>query len=171
MFQPDLGCAQFVTLRGVMSAEEVAAANAVLDKHEHEFSGLEAAQDMLGWAPEDREPFVKMLAHEKIVPFLNKICGPGFRMDHAPTLIRMDEGDGGRLNLHGSSGPGFDPKQYYIWQNGEMHNGLVVVNWMLCDQDPSTGGFVRLVCMPYLARLPHADGAAFARAGVRARDS
>ena len=32
-----------------------------------------------------------------------------------------------------------------------MHNGLVVVNWMLCDQDPSTGGFVRpaqtiLVC-------------------------
>ena len=103
--------------------------------------------------------------------YINSHCGPGFRMDHAPTLIRMDEGDGGRLNLHGSSGPGFDPKQYYIWQNGEMHNGLVVVNWMLCDQDPSTGGFVRLVCMPYLARLPHADGAAFARAGVRARDA
>ena len=173
MFQPDLGCAQFVTLRGVMSAEEVAAANAVLDKHEHEFSGLEAAQDMLGWEPEDREPFVKMLAHERIVPFLNKICGPGFRMDHAPTLIRMDEGDGGRLNLHGSSGPGFDPKQYYIWQNGEMHNGLVVVNWMLCDQDPSTGGFVRPIvffCANHL-RLPHADGAAFAPAGVRARDT
>ena len=46
----------------------------------------------------------------------------------------MDAGDGGKLGLHGSSGPGFDPKQYYLWKNGQMHNGLVVVNWMLVDQ-------------------------------------
>jgi hypothetical protein len=100
-----------VVIRNVMTPEEVAAANAALDRHEHEFAGLEAAQDMLGWSAEDRAPFAAMLAHPRVVPYLNEICGRGFRMDHAPTLIRMEAGDGGRLNLHGSSGPGFDPKQ------------------------------------------------------------
>eukprot|EP01043_Picozoa_sp_COSAG02_P043426 COSAG02_NODE_3781_length_6236_cov_12.839661_6_plen_147_part_00 len=131
----------FVVLRGVLSTEEVAAANAALDLHGHEFAGLEAAQDMLGWGAADSAPFAGMLAHPRVVPYLNEICGRGFRMDHAPTLIRMDAGDGGRLGLHGSSGPGFDPKQYYLWKDGQMHNGLVVVNWMLCDQGPGDGGF------------------------------
>ena len=169
----------FVVLRGVMTPPEVAAANAALDRHEHEFGGLEAAQDMLGWSAKDSAPFAAMLAHPRVVPLLNTICGSGFRMDHAPTLIRMDAGDGGRLGLHGSSGPGFDPKQYplrgiraikltpktvahrgiysfiydvciprrryYHWQNGQMHNGLVVVNWMLVDQGPGDGGFA---CVP-----------------------
>ena len=102
---------------------------------------IEAAQDMLGWNVADRAPFAAMLAHPRIVPYLNEICGRGFRMDHAPTLIQMDAGDGAQLGLHGSSGPGFDPKQYYVWKDGQMHNGLVVVNWMLCDQGPGDGGF------------------------------
>ena len=129
----------YVILRGVLSPAEVAAANSAVDAHLPEFAGLESAQDMLGWR--DRAPFVRMLAHPRLVPYLNCICGPGFRMDHAPTMICQSKGDDTQLGLHGSSGPGFDPKQYYIWRNGQMHNGLVVVTWQLNDQLPGDGGF------------------------------
>ena len=40
----------------------------------------------------------------------------------------------------GSSGPGFDPNQYYLWKDGRMHNGLVVVAWQLVDCNPGDGG-------------------------------
>eukprot|EP01051_Picozoa_sp_SAG22_P036817 SAG22_NODE_18040_length_294_cov_0.800000_1_plen_30_part_10 len=30
-------------------------------------------------------------------------------------MILQDRGDGAKLGLHGSSGPGFDPMQYYLW--------------------------------------------------------
>ena len=66
-------------------------------------------------------------------------------MDHAPTIILQDKGDGATLGLHGSSGPGFDPMQYYLWKNGRMHNGLVVVNYMLAEQSFEDGGFA---CVP-----------------------
>ena len=47
--------------------------------------------------------------------------------------------------LHGSSG-GFDPGQYYHFENGQMFNGLSVVGFNLTDVDPETdGGFA---CVP-----------------------
>jgi hypothetical protein len=83
------GC---IVLRGVLNGDEVAAANAMVDTHASEMAGLESAQDMLGWPGDERSPFVAMLAHPRIVPYLNCLCGPGFRMDHAPTLIVQDKG-------------------------------------------------------------------------------
>ena len=51
----------------------------------------------------------------------------------------MRKGAEGHL-LHGSSGPGFDPSQYYIYQNGQMHNGLTVLSFQLTDVNPGDGG-------------------------------
>ena len=76
-----------------------------------------------------------MLAHPRIVPYLHEILGKGFRLDHLPSLIGMRRGAEGH-QLHGSSGPGFDPHQYYIFQDGRMHNGLTVVTWQLTDVKP-----------------------------------
>lgn len=159
----------YVVIRGVMTPEEVAEANAAVDRHQYELKdntqhakgtafaqhrakqAAQAALDvpdaprrkdlrhMLGWEPADRAPFVKMLAHASLAPYLNVICGPGFRMDHAPTLITQEKGSPSG-NLHGSSGPGFDPNQYYLWKDGQMHNGLVVVAWQLVDCNPGDGG-------------------------------
>ena len=42
--------------------------------------------------------------------------------------------------FHGSSGPGFDPHQYYIFKDGRMHCGLTVVAWQLADVNPGDGG-------------------------------
>ena len=55
----------------------------------------------------------------------------------------MTEGSrSGAGNLHGSSGPGFDPMQYYVWKDRQMHNGLVVVTWQLVDHPVGSGGLV-----------------------------
>ena len=85
-----------------------------------------------------------MLAHPKIVPYLNVICGQGFRMVrfHTPKIPQpfpalsccfswgwmvvvggwqdhaptlITQTQGApNGNLHGSSGPGFDTNQYYM---------------------------------------------------------
>ena len=44
------------------------------------------------------------------------------------------------VGLHGDSGPGFSPSQYYIWKDSRMHNALCVVSFALCDQRPGDGG-------------------------------
>ena len=85
---------------------------------------------MLSWEKPWCEPFRNMLAHPKIVPYLHGILGKGFRMDHNPGLITMRKGAEGHV-FHGSSGPGFDPHQYYIFKDGSMHCGLTVVAWQL----------------------------------------
>ena len=67
-------------IRGVLSPDEVAAANRSIDAHVDELEGFESTQDMLGWSMEERRPFQQLLAHPRIVPYLNEICGRGFRM-------------------------------------------------------------------------------------------
>ena len=146
----------YIVVRGVLTRRQLDAANRAVDSHsdelwqagprvtEHATEELQGParrdlRNMLGWEPQYRRPFVDMLAHPRLVPYLNVICGKGFRMDHAPTLITQEKG-APRGNLHGSSGPGFDPNQYYIWKNNRMHNGLVVVAWQLVDVNDGDGG-------------------------------
>ena len=146
-----------IRIRGVLSPEEVAAANAAIDLHREEFElepgrsePFQHIEGLLGWPAGERDPFVHMLAHKRLIPYLNTICGQGFRMDHGPTILTMgrDEREGSSedmevtVGLHGSSGPGFEPSQYYLWRDGKMHNSLVVISFALCDQRPGDGGFV-----------------------------
>jgi hypothetical protein len=85
----------FIVVKDVLRPEAVAAANTAVDAHHAEAvvaqhmkrhegdTGPPTARwdlrGMLGW--EDRAPFVEMLAHPKLVRFINEICGSGFRMD------------------------------------------------------------------------------------------
>ena len=79
--------------------------------------------------------------------------------DHAPTLITMEQGDPAAA-LHGSSGydswtgePGFNPLEYYVWRNGQMHNGLTVAAFQLVDVSPGDGGLGVIPCAPLLFAL------------------
>jgi ectoine hydroxylase-related dioxygenase (phytanoyl-CoA dioxygenase family) len=166
-------------IKNVLSASEVRQCNQAIDHHAegiHERRGelsLAGGADalrgstgrgdlggMLGWEKPWCEPFRSMLAHRRIVPYLHAILGKGFRMDHAPGLINMRQGAEGHV-LHGSSGPGFDPNQYYIVRDGRMHCGLTVVAWQLADVGPEDGGFCvvpgshkgNFSCPPSLRRL------------------
>jgi ectoine hydroxylase-related dioxygenase (phytanoyl-CoA dioxygenase family) len=148
----------YLVIEDVLTADEVARANAAIDRHREQIrrrpheqrlsgdsSGLtgEFGRGELGglleWEEPWCEPFRAMLAHPRIVPYLNELLGKGFRMDHSMSLITMDRGTEGHL-LHGSSGPGFDPNQYYIFRDGRMHNGLTVVIFQLADVNPGDGG-------------------------------
>jgi ectoine hydroxylase-related dioxygenase (phytanoyl-CoA dioxygenase family) len=95
---------------------------------------------MLTWETPWCEPFRAMLTHPRLVPYLNELLGKGFRVDHQPVLLTMNQGAEG-FRFHGSSGPGFDPNQYYLFRNNRMHNGLSVVAYQLTDAGPGDGGF------------------------------
>jgi hypothetical protein len=45
-------------------------------------------------------------------------------------------------HLHGFGAASFDPTLYYHWQDGRMHNGLVVVTFQLVDHPAGAGGLV-----------------------------
>ena len=148
----------YLLVRGVLSEQEVAACNEAIDHHQHlirertgklslsgnsealnGITGRGALGGLLAWARPWCEPFRAMIAPPQIVPDLHVILGLGYRMDHNAGLITMREGAEGHI-LHGSSGPGFDPHQYYIFRNGQMHNGLTVVAWQFADVNEGDGG-------------------------------
>ena len=149
----------YILVEDVLDAEDLVVSNEAVDRHldqgrhrDGELTlaggspGLEGEMGrgdlggMLEWAKPWCLPFRKMLVHERLVPYLNAILGPGFRLDHNMALLWMDKGCEGHT-LHGSSGPHFDPNQYYIFRDGRMHNGLTVVSIQLTDVNPGDGGF------------------------------
>ena len=150
----------YLVIEDVLTAQEVAKANKAIDRHQDQgcLSPREQALDggsptlkgdrgrgdlggLLHWEEPWCEPFREMLVHARIVPYLNEILGKGFRMDHHMSLIFMDKGAEG-LVFHGSSGPGFDPNQYYIYRHGRMHCGLTVATFQLTDVNPGDGGLI-----------------------------
>lgn len=148
----------YIVIEAALSAAEVARCNEAIDRHADRIAERTGDQSLsgnsttlkgttgrgdlgglLGWEQPWCEPFREMLCHPRVVPFLNSIVGPGYRLDHNGGLISMRQGAEGHT-LHGSSGPGFDPHQYYIFKNGQMHNGLTVAAWQLSDVNPGDGG-------------------------------
>ena len=67
-------------------------------------------------------------------------------------LITMEHGAEGQA-LHGSSGPDFNPHEYYVFRNGQLHNGLIAVMWQLADVPAGAGGFC-IVNGTHKANLP-----------------
>ena len=110
----------FLVVENALSPEEVQAANAALDQHwdqvrprsrEQSLSGrstalrgekgrLEAGLSLLHLAHPWCEPFRQLLAHPRLVPYLHELIGTGFRLDHGPGLIAMEQGCEGHV-LHG----------------------------------------------------------------------
>jgi hypothetical protein len=147
----------YLVVENVLTPEEVVQANEAIDHHRDQIkihwenlaegsptlTGVQGRGElggMLEWEPPWCDPFRAMLAHPRLVPYLNELLGKGFRVDHQIFLLRMEKGTEG-FRFHGSSGPGFDPNQYYIYRNGRMHNGLTVVSLQLTDVGPRDGGF------------------------------
>jgi ectoine hydroxylase-related dioxygenase (phytanoyl-CoA dioxygenase family) len=148
----------FLDVEGVLSKAEVAAANEAIERHADGIvervgeaslssdsktmqgeTGRGDLGGLLSWEKPWCDPFRAMLAHPQITPYLNQLLGKGWRLDHNAGLISMRKGAEGHL-LHGSSGPAFDRHQYYIFKDGQMHNGLTVVAWQLADVNPGDGG-------------------------------
>ena len=105
---------------------------------------------MLTWPHPHCQPFRDLLAHKKLLPYLNTMLGRGWHSDHSPFMIAggcdtreakgipLDEAGG---SLHGSTARHFDGTQFYSFSNGEMRSGLVVCAFQLADTNEGDGGF------------------------------
>ena len=54
------------------------------------FSGAGPRKDLggiLGWSDGDSDVFRRVLAHPKLVPYLNLLCGKGYRMGRLDLLV------------------------------------------------------------------------------------
>ena len=103
----------YLVLKDVLTAEEVAQLNAGIDRHRDLMSEIDRSLSgdaqalqgtsrrkdlggMLAWERPWCEPFRKLLAHPKVKPYLEEILGQGYRLDHGPGLIAMDDRMRGR---------------------------------------------------------------------------
>jgi len=155
----------YIVVRGVLTEEEVSAANAAIDNHlkdaiERADTELRNAkptsplygtgpgrQDLGGvleWGKVESRIFKSILAHPKLVPFFHGILGKGYRMDHLPFVIRQTKGAEG-FSLHGgtldcNSGR-YNPHLAYSCVQGHIHCALLGCNIMLSDHNAGDGGF------------------------------
>lgn len=97
-----------------------------------------SGSDLLEWG----EPYLQLLNHPRLMPYLQTLLGDRLRLDHTYAEYMRQGAQG--LYLHGGATP-YDPAQYYLCQNGRMYNGLVAVVWALEDVPPGAGGFC---CIP-----------------------
>ena len=144
----------FLVVRDFLSSEEVDVLNAAVDANQdkikddgnsHPAGNLVGEfkrgmfSGMLAWDKPWCLPFRELLAHPKIVPYLNEMMGRGWKMDHSPFILTSKVGTEG-LRLHGSTARLFDGAQYYTYNNGRMRCGMVVFQYQLADVNPGDGG-------------------------------
>jgi hypothetical protein len=130
----------FITVPDALDASQLADLNRIWDEHIAQDASTDVSTkrwgNLLSWGA----PYRRLIANPRIAPYLNEIVGPRFRLDHDyADLIRTGKGPIG-TRLHGGGAP-FDPSQYYRFQDGRMHNGLIVVAYNLRDVYPGDGGF------------------------------
>jgi ectoine hydroxylase-related dioxygenase (phytanoyl-CoA dioxygenase family) len=154
----------FTVVRGVFSAEEIAAANKVIDGKMDQVkvrkgllrntvqgtlmagdgkSGRMDLGGILEWGDESAF-FRSVLSHPKLIPYFHALLGKGYRMDHLPFVLAQEKGSEG-FALHGgmvdvTSGK-YSPHTSYHCVNGELSNTLLACSVALVDHNPGDGGY------------------------------
>ncbi|SVD60319.1 uncharacterized protein METZ01_LOCUS413173 [marine metagenome] len=159
----------YLVLHGALSGDDVARLNVAIDHHtdamaerEGSLAGDSAALagtsyridlgGMLAWDRPWCEPFRELLVHPVVRPYLEEILGRGYRLDHGPGLIAMDQGcEGGTLHGGGVERPNFS--EAYFFKDGRIYTGLTVVEFLLADESPGDGG-VAVIPGSHKANLP-----------------
>jgi ectoine hydroxylase-related dioxygenase (phytanoyl-CoA dioxygenase family) len=149
----------FLLIENVLTAEELAAANAAVDAHAHEIQykftdlargsstlvGEKGRGDLLGmltWDQPHCQVFRDMIAHPRLAPYLKELLGPGFRLAQIDAVV-MDQGAEGFFFHEG--GEPRDRSRAYHYHNGRMFCGLTNIAIQLTDVGPQDGGFA---CLP-----------------------
>lgn len=79
-----------------------------------------------------------LMAHPTVVPILQELCGPRFRLDHINVHTHVADGYPGS-SLHGGHSPG-NGNGFFFHSGGRMMNGLVSVTYELEDTQCNGGG-------------------------------
>ena len=123
---------------------------------------------MLSWDEPFSTPFRKLLVHPKVKPYLEEICGKGYRMDHMPHVSIAHKGADGQ-NLHGGAAQRYGQGGFLEgctrqpillltsascasisesesslltdqYHDGHMYAGMIVCEFVLADEGPGDGG-------------------------------
>jgi ectoine hydroxylase-related dioxygenase (phytanoyl-CoA dioxygenase family) len=156
----------FVIVRNVLTPDQVAAANAAIDRHaqcmvRRSDGPLRNVADassrmygtgpgrldlggMLEWDAPDATVFQSILAHPRLVPLFHGLLGKGYHLDHLPLCIAQDEGAEG-FSLHGGtidcdSGE-YNPHLAYHCHASTIRTALLGCNVVLTDHNKGDGGF------------------------------
>jgi ectoine hydroxylase-related dioxygenase (phytanoyl-CoA dioxygenase family) len=149
----------YLVVRDFLTPAEVDALNAAFDANRHRMTEDRNSNTggsptlagrkrgyfdgMLTWEQPWCQPFRDLLAHPKIIPYLNTLHGRGWRMDHSPFALFSTAGEEG-LILHGPGHNYFGLAAYH-YKNGQMRTGMVVFQYQLADVNEGDGGFC---CIP-----------------------
>jgi hypothetical protein len=87
-----------------------------------------------------------MLAHPRLVPYYNALCGKGYRLDHSPFVLQQRPGAEGFMLHGGATGDDGRPdwELAYNCTSGVMRCNLLAASMQLTDTTPGEGGFVLL---------------------------
>lgn len=150
----------FVVIKGVFNKEELSIINAGIERHaETDFhertgtvrnstqgkSGRRDCGNFLSWSDEDGGSILRsLLAHRRLHPILDELCGEGHRLDHKPVMFIQDQGAEG-FDLHGGAvtctGAYNFPISYHC-NAGQIVCNLINVAVQLTDSPKGAGGFV-----------------------------
>ena len=123
--------AGYLHLPGILGKELVGALNEALDE-------VGESEGMLGWPQPQRALFRDLLIQPQLVWYLNQLMGHGFRLDRAPRLLGLGQGDD-RGGLAGGDEPRNPSRAYYI-QNGRRCTAALRAIWALEDVEEGAGG-------------------------------
>jgi Phytanoyl-CoA dioxygenase (PhyH) len=133
----------YVVLRSVLTSDELAELNELIDENDPPAPGETLASQRFGgflqWGPQFRD----LLCHPRLLPLLLEWVDPAVRLDRY-YAIHMRAGTSG-LPLHGGAQEIDDGSEYFLFRNGEMQNGITTAIWALSDMLGGQGGFV---CIP-----------------------
>ena len=129
----------YLVIKNVLSGKELTELNTIASgKFDSSDPNRAIREDKISlWG----DPFVTLIDHPRIIPYLTELIDPKFRVDHDYCLF-MSKGDA-RGGLHG--GPSLVGDHWYSYRDGEMRNGLCVVTFFLTDAPQGAGGFA---CIP-----------------------
>ena len=149
----------YLVIEGVLSADEVTAANAAIDHHADQISirpndlahgastlvgetGRGDLGGMLTWDKPYCNVYRQMIAPPKLTPYLKELLGPGFRLEGLG-IITMDKGAEG-FWFHEGAEP-YDRSRHYLYRNGKMYCGMTNIAVQLTNVEEGDGGFA---CLP-----------------------
>jgi hypothetical protein len=148
----------FLVVREALTQSEVAALNEAIDANRDrladftftdEYTGALAgapqriATGQLEWPKPWCDPFRALIAHPRIIGYLNALLGRGWHLDHQSEYREASKGAAG-LQFHLGDYYSVDGA-FYHYKAGQIRSGLTVLQWILADQGGELGGFA---CIP-----------------------
>jgi ectoine hydroxylase-related dioxygenase (phytanoyl-CoA dioxygenase family) len=144
-----------LVVRDVLTAEEIKGLNDALDANRDRRSDLENSTsgsaalagtprrqywNTIEWPEPWCRPFRNLIAHSRIVPYLDGLLGRGWHLDHNPEVFEFEPGAQGH-ELHFGHW-WIHPGVFYEARATQIRNGLIAVEFLLSDQPDGAGGFV-----------------------------